>query len=135
MDVIYTRCAGLDVHKRTIMACVIVPGAKGKPQKAIRAFGTMTDELVALGDWLAAAEVTHVAMESTGVFWQPIWNVLEDRFVLVLVNAHHIKQVPGRKTDVAETRSAQSQLRARSKPAGASRTDALSDLADAGTCS
>jgi transposase len=103
MDVIYPRCAGLDVHKKSIMACVIVPGAKGKPQKTIRAFGTMTDELVALGDWLAAAEVTHVAMESTGVFWQPIWNVLEDRFVLVLVNAHHIKQVPGRKTDVADS--------------------------------
>jgi transposase len=102
MDVIYSRCAGLDVHKKTIMACVIVPGAKGKPQKAIRAFGVMTDELVALGDWLAAAEVTHVVMESTGVSWQPVWNVLEDRFVLVLVNAHHIKQVPGRKTDVAD---------------------------------
>jgi transposase len=103
MDVIYQRCAGLDVHKKTIMACVIVPGPKGKPQKAIRAFGTMTDDLVALGDWLAAVEVTHVAMESTGVFWQPVWNLLEDRFVLVLVNAHHIKQVPGRKTDVADS--------------------------------
>jgi transposase len=103
MDVIYPRCAGLDVHKKTIMACVLVPGPKGKPQKAIRAFGTMTDDLRALGDWLAAAEVTHVAMESTGVFWQPVWNLLEERFVLVLVNAHHIKQVPGRKTDVADS--------------------------------
>jgi len=72
MDVIYPRCAGLDVHKKTIMACVLVPGPKGKPQKAIRAFGTMTDDLRALGDWLATAEVTHVAMESTGVFWQPV---------------------------------------------------------------
>ena len=103
MDVIYQRCAGLDVHKKTIMACVIVPGPKGKPQKAIRAFGTMTDDLVALGDWLAAVEVTHVAMESTGVFWQPVWNLLEERFVLMLVNPHHIKQVPGRKTDVADS--------------------------------
>jgi transposase len=103
MDVIYPRCAGLDVHKKTIMACVIVPGPKGKPQKTVQAFGTMTDDLVALGDWLAAAEVTHVAMESTGVYWQPAWNLLEERFVLVLVNAHHIKQVPGRKTDVADS--------------------------------
>jgi hypothetical protein len=89
MDVIYPRCAGLDVHKKTVMACVIVAGPKGKPQKAIRAFGTMTDDLLALGDWLAAAEVTHVAMESTGVFWQPVWNLLEERFVLVLVNDFH----------------------------------------------
>jgi transposase len=81
---------------------VIVPGPKGKPHKTIRTFGTMTDDLLALGDWLAAEEVTHVAMESTGVYWQPIWNLLEERFVLLLVNAHHIKQVPGRKTDVGD---------------------------------
>jgi transposase len=103
MDVIYAKCAGLDVHKKTIMACVIVPGPKGKPQKAVRAFGTMTDDVLALGQWLSTAEVTHVAMESTGVFWQPVWNLLEERFQLVLVNAHHIKQVPGRKTDVADS--------------------------------
>ena len=72
MDVVYPRCAGLDVHKKTVVACVIVPGAKGKPQKTIRTFGTMTDDLLALGDWLAEQEVTRVAMESTGVYWQPI---------------------------------------------------------------
>jgi transposase len=81
---------------------VIVAGPKGKPHKTIRTVGTMTDELLALGDWLAAEEVTHVAMESTGVNWQPIWNLFEERFALVLVNAHHIKQVPGRKTDVGD---------------------------------
>ncbi len=103
MDVVYSRCAGLDIHKKTIMACVIVPGPKGKPQKTIQAFGTMTDDIVALGDWLAARQVTHVAMESTGVYWQPLWNLLEERFTLLLVNAHHIKQVPGRKTDVGDS--------------------------------
>ena len=102
MDVVYPRCSGLDVHKKTVVACVIVPGAKGKPQKTIRTFGTMTGDLLALGDWLAEQEVTHVAMESTGVYWQPIWNLLEERFTLLLVNAHHIKQVPGRKTDVGD---------------------------------
>jgi transposase len=102
MDVLYERCCGLDVHKKTVVACVIVPGSKGKPRKTIRTFGTMTDDLLALGDWLATEQVSHVAMESTGVFWQPIWNLLEDRFALVLVNAHHIKQVPGRKTDVGD---------------------------------
>jgi transposase len=102
MDVVYPRCSGLDVHKKTVVACVIVPGAKGKPQKTIRTFGTMTDDLLALGDWLAEQEVNHVAMESTGVYWQPIWNLLEERFTLLLVNAHHIKQVPGRKTDVGD---------------------------------
>jgi transposase len=102
MDVVYPRCSGLDVHKKTVVACVIVPGAKGKPQKTIRTFGTMTDELSALGDWLAEREVTHVAMESTGVYWQPIWNLVEERFTLLLVNAYHVKQVPGRKTDVGD---------------------------------
>jgi transposase len=102
MDVVYSRCAGLDVHKKTVVACVILPGAKGKPQKTIRTFDTMTDDLLALGDWLAQQDVTHVAMESTGVYWQPIWNLLEERFTLLLINAHHIKQVPGRKTDVAD---------------------------------
>jgi transposase len=102
MDVVYPRCSGLDVHTKTVVACVIVPGAKGKPQKTIRTFGTMTDDLLALGDWLAEREVTHVAMESTGVYWQPIWNLLEERFTLLLINAYHIKQVPGRKTDVGD---------------------------------
>lgn len=102
MDVVYERCCGLDVHKKSVVACLIVPGERGKPQKELRTFGTMTDDLLALADWLAAAGCTHVAMESTGVYWQPIWNLLEGRFALLLANARHIKAVPGRKTDVRD---------------------------------
>jgi transposase len=102
MDLLYPRCCGLDVHKKTVVACVLTPGEAGVPGKAIRTFGTMTEDLLALGDWLAGWEVTHVAMESTGVYWQPIWNLLEARFTLLLVNARHVKAVPGRKTDVRD---------------------------------
>src|SRR5437763_1272237 len=102
MDVVYERCCGLDLHKRTVVACLIVPGPRGKPQKEVRTFGTMTADLLALADWLQAAQCTHVAMESTGVFWKPVYNLLEDQFTLLLVNAQHIKQVPGRKTDVKD---------------------------------
>ena len=70
MDVVYERCCGLDLHKRTVVACLIVPGPRGKPQKEVRTFGTMTADLLALADWLQAAQCTHVAMESTGVFWK-----------------------------------------------------------------
>lgn len=102
MDVVYERCCGLDVHKQTVVACCVSPGADGTPKKEVRTFGTMTADLLTLGDWLAAEGVTHVAMESTGVYWQPVWNLLEDRFALVLANARHIKAVPGRKTDVRD---------------------------------
>ena len=102
MDVLYERCAGLDIHKKTVVACVVVPGPKGQPQKEVRTFGTMTDDLLALADWLGAHGVTHAAMESTGVYWKPIWNLLENRFELLLANAQHIKAVPGRKTDVKD---------------------------------
>ena len=102
MEVIYPCCCGLDIHKRQITACRIVPGADGHPVKEVRTFGTMTADLLALADWLAAAGVTHVAMERTGVYWQPIYNLLEDQFTLLLVNARHIKAVPGRKTDVRD---------------------------------
>jgi len=100
MQVLYERCCGLDVHKATVAACVVAPGPGGVPRKEVRTFGTMTADLLALGDWLAANGVTHVAMESTGVYWKPIWNLLEERFTLLLVNAAHVKAVPGRKTDV-----------------------------------
>jgi transposase len=103
MEVIYPRCCGLDVHKKTVVACLLTPGADGKPTKVIRTFGTMTADLVALADWLAAAGCTHVAMESTGVYWKPIWNLLEQRFHLLLVNARHMKAVPGRKSDVRDS--------------------------------
>lgn len=99
---VYARCCGLDVHKRTVVACLLVPGSEGTPTKEIRTFGTMTHELLALSDWLSAAGCTHVAMESTGVFWKPIYNLLEGQFELLVVNAQHIKAVPGRKTDVRD---------------------------------
>jgi transposase len=104
MDVINTRCCGLDVHKRTVVACVITPGPKRQPHEERRTFGTMTEDLVQLADWLEAQAVTHVGLESTGSYWKPVWNILEERaaFTLVLANARHIQQVPGRKTDVRD---------------------------------
>ena len=102
MDVLYERCAGLDVHKKSGTACRVIPGADGQPSKEIRSFGTMTAELLALGDWLAEGGVTHVAMESTGVYWKPIWDLFEERFDLLLVNAAHVQVVPGRKRDVGD---------------------------------
>jgi transposase len=102
MEVVHGRCCGLDVHKDTVVACVLTPGPGGQPRREVRTFGTLTDELLALGDWLAEAGCTHVAMESTGVYWKPIWNLLEGQFELLLANAQHIKRVPGRKTDVRD---------------------------------
>jgi transposase len=102
VDVIYARCCGLDIHKQTVVACVIVPGPERQPRKEVRTFGTMTADLFALSDWLAAEGVTHVALESTGVYWKPVWNLLEGSFELLLANARHIKAVPGRKTDVRD---------------------------------
>lgn len=99
----HERCCGLDVHKKTIVACLMVTKAEGKVRKEIQTFGTMTEDLLKLSDWLTAREVTHVAMESTGVYWKPIWNLLEGNFELLLVNARHIKAVPGRKTDVNDS--------------------------------
>jgi transposase len=102
MEILYARCCGLDIHKRTVVACLFVPGAEGTPTKEIRTFGTMTNDLLALSEWLAAAECSHVAMESTGVFWKPIYNLLESSFGVLVVNAQHVKAVPGRKTDVRD---------------------------------
>jgi transposase len=102
MEAVYTSCCGIDVHKQTAVACVITPDPGGRVRKEVRTFATLTDELLALADWLTGQGVTHVAMESTGIYWRPLWNLLEDRFELVLVNAQHVKQVPGRKTDVKD---------------------------------
>jgi transposase len=102
MEVIDPRCCGLDVHKREVVACVVRTEADGTTHKEVRAFGTMTPDILALADWLAAQEVSHVAMESTGVYWKPIGNLLEESFELLLVNARHVKAVPGRKTDVRD---------------------------------
>ena len=103
MHVVYERCCGLDVHKTSVVACLLLTERDGRVRKEVRAFGTMTADLLALADWLLAAGCTHVAMESTGVYWRPIWNLLEGSFTLLLVNARHIKAVPGRKTDVRDS--------------------------------
>ena len=102
MDVIYQRCCGLDVHKNSVVACLLLSHPQGEPARVIRTFGTMTEDLLALADWLAEKGCTHVAMESTGVYWKPIWNLLEDAFSLLLVNPRDSKAVPGRKTDVTD---------------------------------
>lgn len=98
MEVKYERCCGLDIHKRSISACCILPGEQG-PQKELRSFGTLTDDLLGLADWLSERGVSHVAMESTGSYWKPIWNILEADFELVLVNPLHIKAFNRDKTD------------------------------------
>jgi transposase len=103
MDILHTNCVGLDVHKKTVVATVIVTKERGKPFKATQTFGTMTSDLLALSDWLMKYGVTHAAMESTGEYWKPIFNILEDNFEVWLVNAQHIKAVPGRKTDVKDS--------------------------------
>ena len=99
MQVVHERCCGLDVHKKTVVACVLT-----KEGREVRTFGTMTRELLRLADWLGEERVTHVAMESTGVYWKPVYNLLEDQGIeLMVVNAQHIKTVPGRKTDVKDS--------------------------------
>jgi len=103
MDILYSCCAGLDVHKETVVACVrkLTGGAV---RQEVRTFRTETQALLDLADWLTDEGVTHIAMESTGVYWKPIWNLFEDVFELLLVNAEHIKQVPGCKTDAKDSR-------------------------------
>ena len=102
MEVLHPNCVGLDVHKKTVVACALTTEPNGRLRKQIRTFGTMTAELLALGDWLQTLGVRTVAMESTGEFWKPVYNLLEGRFELLVVNAQHIKNVPGRKTDVKD---------------------------------
>ena len=102
MDTLYPRCAGIDVHKNSVVVCVRCAGHAGKATEQVRTFSAMTADLLALSDWLAEQGVTHVAMESTGVYWKPVFNLLEARFAVILVNAEHIKKVPGRKTDVKD---------------------------------
>lgn len=102
MQVIHSRCAGLDVHSRSVVACVMVTTCQGAVQSEIKSFGTMTQDLLELGDWLKSQQVTHAAMESTGSYWKPVYNLLEGQAELLVVNAQHIKAVPGRKTDVKD---------------------------------
>jgi transposase len=92
MDIVSRYCAGLDVHKKTVVACVRRLEPEGPAHIAIQTFSTMAADLLRLADWLAAEGVTQVAMESTGVYWKPVYHLLEDRFTLLLVNAHHIQK-------------------------------------------
>jgi transposase len=100
MEIVIPRCCGIDVHKKSLVACIRLMGPQGEVAQHVRTFGTMTEELRALAGWLLESQVTHVAIESTGVLWKPVWNVLEPHVTLLLVNPRDVKQVPGRKTDV-----------------------------------
>jgi transposase len=104
MELLYAHCAGIDVHQNSVSVCVLTPGSTttAAPRSEIRQFGTKTCDLLALADWLEQLQVTPVAMESTGVYWKPVWNILESQFTIILANAQHIKNVPGRKTDTAD---------------------------------
>jgi hypothetical protein len=102
MDVLHERCAGLDVHQETVVCCVLISEPGGRCRKEFRTFGTMTGDLEALRDWLRDRGVSHVAMESTGVFWKPVYAVLEGHDEIVVGNAQHIRNVPGRKTDIKD---------------------------------
>jgi hypothetical protein len=132
MHIMYERCAGLDVHKKTVVVCVLTPeGQETRP------FGTMTAELLALADWLLAYGCTHVAIERTGDYWKPVFNILEGICEVILVNAQHVKAVPGRKTDVNDAArwAASSAVRPNGavQPAGPGMTHArISDAKNSG---
>jgi transposase len=103
MQAIIERCCGLDVHQETVVACLLVGAPGAQPMKEVRTFGAVTRDLEALRDWLQEAGATHVGMESTGVYWRPVYAVLDGRFDLIVGNARHIRNVPGRKTDVKDS--------------------------------
>ena len=102
MDILYTNCAGLDVHKKTVTVCVLTQASTGQLQKQLRTYFTTAEELLKLSDWLTEQGCTHLAFEATGVYWKPVFNLLEGNFEVLVVNAQHIKAVPGRKTDVKD---------------------------------
>jgi transposase len=102
MQVVNARCAGLDVHKKEVVGCIWITDEQGRATKEVKTFGMMTADILALSDWLKAHQVRQAAMESTGVYWKSIYNLLEGDFELLVVNAQHIKAVPGRKTDVKD---------------------------------
>jgi transposase len=102
MRICYTVCCGLDIHKKTVAACLRAPGADGTRAVTVRTFATTTNALIDLANWLAASGCTHVAMESTGIYWRPVFQILEERMTVLLVNAAHVSKVPGRKTDVKD---------------------------------
>ena len=103
MQVVHERCCGLDVHKKTVVTCILITLANGEVQRHIRTFSTMTAGLLALSDWLESLAVTVIAMESTGIYWRPVFNLLEEGRSVILVNAQHMKAIPGRKTDIKDS--------------------------------
>lgn len=103
MEVAHPRCCGIDVHKKSVTACVLLTEEEGTVQKQVRTFPTMLVDLLALGDWLRGLGVTAVALESTGIYWRPVYNILEGEYTVLLVNAQHMHNVPGRKTDVKDS--------------------------------
>ena len=103
MQAIIERCCGLDVHQETVVACLLIGAPGAQPSREVRTFRTVTRDLEALRDWLWEAGATHVGMESTGVYWRPVYAVLEGCFELIVGNARHIRNVPGRKTDVKDS--------------------------------
>ncbi len=102
MEVRFPRCAGIDVHKRTVVACRIVLTDDGEWLRETRTYGTTTGDLLRLSDWLAAGACTHVGLESTGEFWKPVFNILEGTCEVWLLNAQRVRAIPGRKTDVRD---------------------------------
>jgi transposase len=102
MDILYQRCAGFDVHKKTVKVCLLIRQEKGQASKEFQTYGTTTRELLDMADWLREQQCTHVAMEGTGVYWKPVYNLLEDIFTVLVVNAQHMKALPGRKTDTKD---------------------------------
>jgi transposase len=102
MDVLFESCAGLDVHQKTVVACRMYRGRDNKLRTEKQTFRTMTAGLLQLNDWLAEVDISHVAMESTGDYWKSVYNILEGNFEVWVVNASHVKNVPGRKTDVKD---------------------------------
>jgi transposase len=99
MKTLHRRCAGVDVHSANVVACIWAM-TKGKVRHEVRQFATSTRDLLALRDWFEAEKVTHVAMEATGVYWKPVWHILEEKFTLILANAAHVRNLQGRTSDV-----------------------------------
>jgi len=102
MEILHTRCAGIDVHKKNVKVCLIITEENGKQKKEIRTYSTMTPQLLELHDWLKEQGCSHIAFEATGVYWKPVFNLFEGQIQVLVVNAQHIKAVPGRKTDVKD---------------------------------
>jgi transposase len=103
MQVVHSRCCGLDVHKKSVVACVLITAPDGTVQRTVRTFATMTADLLALDDWLRQLEVVTVGLESTGIYWRPVYQLLEAGRTMILANPRHMKAVPGRKTDVKDS--------------------------------